>query len=123
MPGTNRAADRFARMSWMLNAVKPGVKPDAAMAEVMSLMRAISVPLGMGDPQEPNIASTRWRTGADLSAKRYFYDSVHSPSVFWVDIEKLDLKPGGQAMKLDLKANPILSGEVSKLFKPAEPFK
>lgn len=123
LPGTNRAADRFARMSWMLNAVKPGVKPDAAMPEVMSLMRSISVPLGMGDPQEPNIASTRWRTGADLSAKRYFYDNVHSPSVFWVDMDNLNLKPGSQPMKLDIQANPLLAGEVSKHFKPAEPFK
>lgn len=123
LPGTNRASDRFARMSWMLNAVRPDAKPTEAIAEVMSLMRAISVPIGMGDKQEPNIASTRWRTTADLNGKRYFYDSVQSPSVFWVDFASLAMKQGGQAMKLDLQANPILSGEVSKHFKPAEPFK
>lgn len=123
LPGTNRAADRFARMDWMLNAVRPGLQPDAAVAEVMSLVRAISVPLGMQDPKEPNIAATRWRTAADLDAGRYFFDAVHSPTVFWVDLAALDLKPGAPALKLDLKGNPILSGEVSKQFKPAEPFK
>lgn len=123
LPGTNRAADRFARMSWMLDAVPPGLKDDAAIAEVMSLIRAISVPLGMTDPQHPNIAATRWRTVADLDAGRYFYESVHTPSVFWVDISKLDLKPGAPTLKLDLSGNRILSGETSQEFKPAEPFK
>ena len=123
LPGTSRASDRFARMSWLLNAVPSTETPKAATATVMSLMRAISVPLGIQDPQLPNIASTRWRTAADLSAKRYFFDSVHTPSVFWVDIDKLDLKPGSPALKLDLQGDPMLSGEVSKEFKPAEPFK
>ncbi len=123
LPGTSRAADRFARMSWMLNAVAPGLNESSATAEVMSLIRAISVPLGIQDPKSPNIASTRWRTAADLNAKRYFFDSVHAPSVFWVDLDKLDLKPGAPSLKLDLQGDPILSGEVSQAFKPAEPFK
>ncbi|WP_421695264.1 linear amide C-N hydrolase [Aestuariivirga sp.] len=123
LPGTSRAADRFARMSWMLNAV-PAEKDEAtAMAEVLSLMRSISVPLGIQDPKLPNIASTRWRTAADINAKRYFFDNVHTPSVFWVDLDKLDLKAGSSALKLDLQGTPYLSGEVSKDFKPAEPFK
>ena len=123
LPGTSRAADRFARMSWMLNAVAPGLNESSATAEVMSLIRAISVPLGIQNPKSPNIASTRWRTAADLNAKRYFFDSVHAPSVFWVDLDKLDLKPGAPSLKLDLQGDPILSGEVSQAFKPAEPFK
>jgi choloylglycine hydrolase len=123
LPGTNRAADRFARMSWMVDAVPPGLGGDAAVAEVMSLIRAISAPLGLSDPQKPNIAATRWRTVTDLDAGRYFFDSVHIPSVFWVDIGKLDLKAGASSLRLDLSGKRILSGEVSKEFKPAAPFK
>ena len=123
LPGTSRASDRFARMSWMLNAVPPGQAEDAAVAEVMSLTRAISVPLGIQDPKAPNIASTRWRTAADLNAGRYFFDNVHTPSVFWVDLGKLDLKPGAPSLTLDLQGSAILSGEVSAQFKPAEAFK
>ncbi len=123
LPGTNRAADRFARMSWMVDAVPPGLAGDAAVAEVMSLVRAISAPLGLSDPQKPNIAATRWRTVADLDAGRYFFDSVHAPSVFWVDLAKLDLKLGAPVLQLDLHADPIHSGEVSASFKPAQPFK
>jgi choloylglycine hydrolase len=123
LPGTNRAADRFARMSWMVDAVPPGLGGDAAVAEVMSLIRAISAPLGLSDPKQPNIAATRWRTVTDINAGRYFFDSVHTPSVFWVDLGKLDLKAGAPVLHLDLQANPIHSGEVSKAFKPAQPFK
>lgn len=123
LPGTSRAADRFARMSWMLNAVPPGLDETQSVAEVMSLIRAISVPLGIQDPKQPNIASTRWRTTSDLKSGRYFFESVHTPSVFWVDLAKLDLKPGAPSLKLNLQGNPILAGEVSKAFKPAEPFK
>jgi penicillin V acylase-like amidase (Ntn superfamily) len=123
LPGTSRASDRFARMTWMLDAVPAAKTNEASVATVMSLMRSISVPLGIQDPKLPNIASTRWRTAADLTAKRYFFDNVHTPSVFWVDLDKLDLKPGSSPLKLDLQGDPMLSGEVSKEFKPAEPFK
>lgn len=123
LPGTSRASDRFARMSWMLNAVPSSKDEVTATATVLSLMRSISVPLGIQDPELPNIASTRWRTAADIAAKRYFFDGVHTPSIFWVDLDKLDLKPGSPALKLDLQGDPFLGGEVSKDFKPAEPFK
>ena len=123
LPGTSRASDRFARMDWMLNAVPATNNAQASIASVMSLMRSISVPLGIQDPKLPNIASTRWRTAADLNAKRYFFDNVHTPSVFWVDLGKLDLKPGSPVLKLDLQGDAMLSGEVSGSFKPAEPFK
>jgi choloylglycine hydrolase len=89
----------------------------------MSLMRAISVPLGIKDPDRPNIASTLWRTVSDTKEKRYFFESALSPSVFWVDLGKLDLSASGKTMKLDLQAHPILSGEVSASFAPAEPFR
>lgn len=123
LPGTNRASDRFARMSWMVDAVPPGLGGDAAVAQVMSLIRSISAPLGLSDPQQPNIAATRWRTVTDLEAGRYFFDSVHTPSVFWVDLDKLNLSAGAPSLRLDLTGNRILGGEVSKEFKPAEPFK
>lgn len=123
LPGTNRASDRFARMSWMVDAVPTGLGGDAAVAQVMSLIRAISAPLGLSDPLKPNIAATRWRTLTDINAGRYFFDSVHTPSVFWVDLGLLNLKVGAPSLKLDLSGQRILSGETSQEFKPAQPFK
>jgi choloylglycine hydrolase len=123
LPGTHRAADRFARVSWNLNATSPVEDPQLAIATVFSVIRNISVPLGISDPEKPNIAATLWRTVADTQAKRYYYESAFSPSIFWVDLAKLQLAPGSPPTKLDLVANPILAGEVSDKFVPTEPFK
>jgi len=123
LPGTHRAADRFARVSWNLNAVPKVDDPRLAMATVFSVIRNISVPLGVSDPEKPNIAATLWRSVADLKARRYYFEPSLNPSVFWVDLEKLKLSLGSQPSKLDLSGSPILSGEVSEKFVPSEPFK
>lgn len=122
LPGTNRAADRFVRASYNLS-VSPKFKDQrAAVASVVAMMRAISVPIGVSDPKQPNIASTQWRTISDHKAKRYYYDSVFNPGIFWVDIDKLDLASGDEPRKLELTGFPMLYGEVSGSFKPAKPF-
>jgi choloylglycine hydrolase len=122
LPGTHRASDRFARVSWNLTALPKVSEPKLAIATVFSVIRNISVPLGIADPEKPNIAATLWRTVADTKARRYYYESAFSPVVFWVDIEKLRLTPGSKPAKLSLSENPVLSGEVSAKFVPAEPF-
>jgi len=123
LPGTHRAADRFARVSWNLNATPKVKDPQFAAATVFSVIRNISVPLGITDPEKPNIAATLWRTVADTKARRYYFESAYSPNVFWVDIAKLKLTPGSKPSKLDLSNNPILAGEVSGKFVSTEPFK
>jgi choloylglycine hydrolase len=123
LPGTHRASDRFARVSWNLNATPKVSDPNLAVATVFSVIRNISVPLGITDPEKPNIASTLWRTVADIKARRYYFESAFSPTVFWVDMEKLNLSPGVKPGKLSLSGNPILAGEVSDQFVPADPFK
>lgn len=122
LPGTHRASDRFARISWNLDATPKVDSPERAIATVFSLIRHISVPLGIVDPEKPNLSSTLWRTVADTKARRYYFESVLTPAVFWVDLEKLNLKEGAKPTKLDLSGNPILSGEVSSKFTPTEPF-
>jgi choloylglycine hydrolase len=123
LPGTSRAADRFARISWNLNAAAKEADPRLATATTFSLIRAISVPLGVTDPQQPNIASTVWRTVSDAAAKRYYFESAYNPAIFWVDLEKVLPETGGKPKKLDLSGRPMLSDEVSEKFVAAEPFK
>ncbi|WP_282151501.1 linear amide C-N hydrolase [Ruegeria atlantica] len=122
LPGTHRSSDRFARLSWNLNAVPSFEDKNDATAAVFSLVRSISVPFGVTDPERPNIASTTWRTVADHELGRYYYESVFSPTLFWVDIENLDLSDGASTLKLELGEKPILAGEVSASFEPSEPF-
>ncbi len=123
LPGTIKAADRFVRASYHLKSSPKFADKRSAVAAILSQMRSISVPIGMDDPAHPNIASTLWRSVLDHEAKRYYFESVLNPAIFWVDLEKLDLKPGAQTMKLKLDGPAILDGDVSALFQPAEPFK
>jgi len=123
LPGTHRSSDRFARMSWNLNAAPKESDSRMAAATALSLIRTISVPLGLADPEKPNIAATIWRTVADIHARRYYFESSFNPAIFWADIDKLNLEPGSRPSKLDLSSRPTYAGEVSDKFVPAEPFK
>ncbi|MFO1103773.1 MAG: linear amide C-N hydrolase [Methylocystis sp.] len=123
LPGTHRASDRFARAYWNLNATPKVADERVAIASVFSIIRNVSVPLGISTPQEPNIASTRWRSVTDIKQRLYYFEPTLNPSIFWVDLTKLKLEPGAKPAKLDLSGSPILSGEVADKFVPAEPFK
>jgi choloylglycine hydrolase len=123
LPGTHRASDRFARVKWNLDATPKAEDSALATATVFSVIRNISVPIGISDPEKPNIASTLWRTVADTRERRFYFESAFSPSVFWVDLAALKLEPGSKPSKLDLNGNPILAGEVSGKFVATEPFK
>lgn len=123
LPGTISAADRFVRASYNLKS-SPKFKGDIeAVAAIFSQMRSISVPLGMEDPEKPNISSTLWRSVLDHNKKRYYFESVLNPAIFWVDLENLNFEPGAKIMKLKLNGPDVMAGEVSSLFQPAEPFK
>lgn len=126
LPGTNRAADRFARASFYVNAIPKAENPVEAIASVFSVIRNASVPYGISTPNEPNISSTRWRTVADHKRKLYFFESALTPNVFWVDLTKVDLSEAtGTVKKLDLGPNQtnIFSGVTNEHFKESKPFK
>jgi choloylglycine hydrolase len=123
LPGTINAADRFVRLSYFLKSSPKYKDRKMAVAAVFSQMRAIGVPLGMEDPNHPNISATLWRTVADHGARRYYFESTISPAVFWVDLDKVNLEPGADVMKLETLGSKTLAGEVSAEFQPAQPFK
>jgi penicillin V acylase-like amidase (Ntn superfamily) len=135
LPGTNRASDRFARAAFFvdsipkiadahfLSAVPDKIFANQAIASVTGIMRAVSVPLGISTPNQPNISSTLWRTIADQKNGVYFFDSATSPNTFWIKLADLDLKEGSPVKMLRVDGGATYSGNVSKLFKPAEPFK
>lgn len=135
LPGTNRAADRFARASFLLGAIPKKLDPNfirgvpeqsfeyQAVASVLSVQRAVSVPLGITTPDQPNISSTIWRTVADQKNRIYYFDSATRPNTFWVSLAKVDFRPGAPVKKLTIDAGQVFSGETAEKFEPATPFK
>jgi penicillin V acylase-like amidase (Ntn superfamily) len=71
------------------------------VASVLSVQHAVSVPLTITTPGQPNIASTIWRTVADQKDLVYYFDSATRPNT------------NGE----------VFSGDVADQFKNAEPFK
>jgi penicillin V acylase-like amidase (Ntn superfamily) len=134
LPGTNRAADRFARASFLIGAIPKTADPNyinavpgasyisQAVASVLSVIRSVGVPLGITTPGQPNISSSIWRTVADQKNKVYFFDSATSPNVFWVPLSELDLKEGAPVKRLTVAGGKIYSGSAAGKFEPAEPF-
>lgn len=123
LPGTNRAADRFARAAFYVNAVPKDPDPNKALASVFSVIRNVSVPYGISTPDEPNISSTRWRTVFDHQRQLYFFESALTPNTFWVDLKALDFSAErGKVLKLDLGPNQDhpYAGNATPAFQPAE---
>lgn len=121
LPGTNRSEDRFVRASFYINAVPRTADAMEGVANVFSVMRNVSVPLGITTPGQPNISSTIWRVVADHTNKRYFFESTRSPNIFWVDLADLDFSEGAPTRKLTLTGNVTFSGNTASQFQPAEP--
>jgi penicillin V acylase-like amidase (Ntn superfamily) len=126
LPGTNRAADRFARASFYINAIPKNESPDITVASVFSVIRNASVPYGITTPDQPNISSTRWRTVSDQKRKIYFFESAVTPNTFWVNFKDIDFSAEtGKVMKLDLGKDQshIHSGNAVKDFQGTKPFR
>jgi choloylglycine hydrolase len=122
LPGTNRAADRFVRASYYIDAIPKTDNTRVAISSVFSVIRNCSVPLGISSPTEPNISSTRWRTVADQKNLVYYFDNVLNPNVVWVEFSNLDFNESGKVRKLSLDKNQNYSGESSTSFENAQPF-
>ncbi|PII15828.1 choloylglycine hydrolase [Stenotrophomonas indicatrix] len=125
LPGTNRSADRFARANFYINAIPKSEDPVVAIASVFGVIRNASVPYGITTPDQPNIASTRWRTVADHKRLLYFFESALTPNTFWVDLKKVDFSPGSShILKLDLGPDQrnVFAGDALANFKPSAPF-
>ena len=123
LPGTNRAADRFARASFYINACRQSADPREAVADVFSVMRNVGVPRGITTPDKPNISSTIWRTVADQKHRIYYYESTFSPSAVWVKFADLDFGPASGVRKLQLDGEPDRAGNQTQEFRPAKPFR
>ncbi|KUH96008.1 linear amide C-N hydrolase [Mycobacterium sp. IS-1556] len=124
LPGTNRAADRFVRASFYIDAVPKTDDPLLAAAAVLSVVRNASTPYGISTSDEPNISTTRWRTVVDHKALRYFFESALSPNTFWVELRNIDFSPGAPTLRLNLGEGErtIYAGDASSEFEQADPF-
>lgn len=68
---------------------------------------------GISTPDQPNIASTRWRTVADQKNRVYFFESTLNPDVFWINLANLDFSASAPVKKLMLAGGEIHAGNAA----------
>jgi len=122
LPGTHEPADRFTRGAYYVKNLPDPTSDREAVAAVMSVMRNVSAPFGIADPERPNVSTTIWRTVTDLSNLVLYYDSVFSAQVFWIDLKKINFDEDQPVRKLTVIDNYDLMGEVSEEAEEAEMF-
>ena len=122
LPGTSRAADRFVRASYYIQALPQIEDPVEATAAVLSVIRNCSVPYGIPTKGQPNISTTRWRSVADQKHLIYYFETLLSPNTIRADLNLFDLSEGAPVRKLDLAEGQVYNGETSSCFLNAVPF-
>ncbi|MFU8784666.1 linear amide C-N hydrolase [Aliidiomarina sp.] len=122
LPGTGKAADRFVRASYYLDMIPQTSDPQIAAASVFSVVRNVSVPYGIGTPEEPHLSNTRWRVVADQRNLVYYFENVLTPNTVWVDFSKVNFSAGAEVKKLALDEGQIYAGEASANFVASAPF-
>ncbi|RFS21796.1 linear amide C-N hydrolase [Chitinophaga silvatica] len=122
LPGTNRAADRFVRASFYINAIPRTDNTRVTVASVFSVIRNCSVPYGISTPGQPNISSTRWRSVSDQKNLVYFFETALTPNTFWVNFKDIDFSEAGGVKKLSLVNGETYAGNAVASFVPSKPF-
>lgn len=123
LPGTRRSADRFVRASFYESGLAEPATAREAIANVLSVVRNVSVPLGHSDAERPNLAPTVWATIADSTGLVYFFQSTQSPGMVWVRLGDLDLSPGQPALRLRLAGHPDRAGDQTANLEPTDMFR
>lgn len=109
LPGERTPSDRFVRAAYYANGLPEPANRDEGVAYLFSVIRHVSVPFGVGDPDKPNVSSTIFRTVQDLTGGRYFFESTYAPNVVAVDINQLDFSAGGPELELRGRRGDLLS--------------
>lgn len=104
LPGTTAAEDRFVRANYYRNQLPKPDSTDLAIAELLSVLRDAAQPFGAATRAEPDVASTIWRATCDHTNLRYFFESMYTPYMVWLDFADLDFSVGAAVKSLDLEA-------------------
>jgi penicillin V acylase-like amidase (Ntn superfamily) len=123
LPGSIQSADRFVRASYYLENLPQTTDQRQAVAGVFSVMRNVSVPWGVGDPEHPNLSPTYWRSVADSTTKVYYFESALSPNIVWVNLNNINFAPGSGVRAVAVEENYSIIGNIDKELKPAAPIR
>jgi choloylglycine hydrolase len=115
LPGNVDPRDRFVRSSYFLQKLPEPKTDREAIAGILAIARNASVPFGAPNNAPGTLYNTEYRTAIDLTNRRYYFELTTTPNLIWMDLARLDLRPGAPVMVLD-PDDISLSGNVSARF-------
>ncbi len=110
LPGDTNAEHRFARAAYYVDRLPEPETTVQAIAGMFSVIRNVAQPFRTPDLGRPEASQTLWQTVADLTNKRYVYESTTYPNTVWVDLNGIDFTAGSPQRKLDLQTDQPLEG-------------
>ena len=100
LPGNVNPVDRFQRVAYYSALLPEPTSQREAVSAVMAIMRNVSVPFG-APYHDFGIYNTEYRTVTDLTNRRYYFELTTSPTVIWVDMDRLNLAAGAPTVAID----------------------
>lgn len=122
LPGTVSSPDRFVRGDFFDRHVAKTGDADLGVSIIRSILMNLSVPYTYLIEGEPNVSSTQWRSFANLRDLRYYFDIVTHPGLFYIDLNKCDLRPGAPIMKIDNEKSAGYIGDATDRLEKSKPF-
>lgn len=121
LPGSVSSPDRFVRGYFFDGHVEKTGDADLGVSITRSILVNVSVPYTytLGDA---NVSSTQWRSFSNIRDRRYYFDIVTNPGMFYVDLNKCDLRKGAPVMKIDTSKTFDFVGDVTSRMFPTTPF-
>lgn len=101
LPGTYSSEDRIARVGYYLDQAPKASDIEEAREWTFRILRSVATAMPFAEPNVTEVYDiTGWSTVADLKSKRFYLDVPRLLAPYYVDLEKLDLRPGAPLRKL-----------------------
>ena len=110
------------RAEFFVTHVEKTADADLGAAIARSVIANCCVPYSYTVEGEPNISSTQWRSLSDVRERRYYFDLVTNPGMFYVDLDECDLRPGKPVLFLNPTDCAGITGNATRELKPHAPF-
>ena len=122
LPGTVKSPDRFVRGYYFDGHVAKTGDTDLGLSIIRSILMNVSVPYQYTVETEPNVSSTQWRSFANLRDRRYYFDIVTNLGVYYVDLNRCNLRKSAPVLKFDTQKNTDIMGDITSKMVKSAPF-
>lgn len=122
LPGTVKSPDRFVRGYYFDGHVAKTGDTDLGLSIIRSILMNVSVPYQYAVETEPNVSSTQWRSFANLRDRRYYFDIVTNLGVYYVDLNRCNLRKGAPVLKFDTQKYTDIMGDITSKMVKSAPF-